>query len=406
MTDFKSILADYGLTEDRYEACIKDIQDKIDGKIDMDWQEIVNVYNLPMTNTTLRKACSSMPFGCKFVLDYFLSKNNTISDKKIEKSIENLRKERQKLQTLNLERARLDREESRHSLYFEYIRDVITTLPQPRFTPVCRDNKDNSKDYLLCLADIHYGAVFKSANNEYSPEICRKRFQCLLNETEKFIRSHNLRDLKVVSLGDDIQGLLRMTDIKMNDSSVVKAVVEISRMIAGFLNELSRFVNIEYYHVPTSNHSQNRNLGTKASELPWEDMEYIVGHYIKDLLANNNRVTVNLAEEGKEYIKIPVFDFNIVAMHGHQFKNASAAIKQMTMLYREFIDTLIIGHQHASREMIGYEGDNSDAEVLVCPSFIGSDPYSDKLMVGAKPAVKIFGFDQKYCHTETYKIIL
>ena len=400
--DFESILCEYGLTPERYEACIADIQDKINGDLDMDWQDIVDEYDLPITNVTLRKACSSMPFGCKFVLDYF-------SDKKIDNFDEKmavLREEKRKIQTLNLERNRIDREESRHKLYFEYVKDAIKALPLPDFKVPRTADSENKTEYVLCLADIHYGATFKSLNNEYSPEICGIRFGRLLDETIKFIRNKDLTSLKVVSLGDDVQGLLRMTDLRLNDSSVVKAVVGVSRLIAMFLNELSRFADIDYYHVPTSNHSQNRNLGTKASELPWEDMEYIIGNYIKDLLADNSHIKVNLADEDKEFVKIPIFGFNVMAMHGHQFRNAEEAIRRMTMLNREFIDVLLIGHQHSSKETIGYEGTNSDAEVLVCPSFIGSDAYSDKLMVGAKPAVKIFGFDQKYCHTETYKIIL
>ena len=403
--DYKEILSDYGLTEDEFESCISDIQDKIDGRTDLDWQDIVDAYDLPMTNTTLRKACSSMPFGCKFVLEYFNAKNGQ-KPTNIDEKIADLRKERHKLQALNLERSRLDREESRHSLYFEYIKDAIQKLPLPDFSPVISLDGGNKKEYVLCLADVHYGAAFKSRNNEYSPEICLERFKKLLKETVVFLRDHNLSNITVVSLGDDVQGLLRMSDLRLNDSSVVKAVVNVSRLIAMFLNSLSKYVYVDYYHVPTSNHSQNRNLGTKASELPWEDMEYIIGNYIKDLLADNSRIKINLAEEGREFIKIPIFDFNIVAMHGHQFKNADEAIKKMSLLNREFIDALLIGHQHSSRESISFEGVASDAEVLIAPSFIGSDFYSDKLMVGAKPAVKIFGFDPVCCHTETYKIIL
>lgn len=398
--DYDSILASYGLDAETYEACIADIRGKINGEIDMEWQDIIDEYNLPITNVTLRKACSSMPFGCKFVLDYF-------SDKKVDNLDEKaavLREERQKIQTLNMERRRLDREESRHKLYFEYVRNAIEALPPPEFKPAWAENTE--KEYILCLADIHYGAAFKSANNEYSPEICTERFSRLLEEAKRFMEEHKVSGLKVVSLGDDVQGLLRMSDIRLNDSSVVKAVVDVSRLIAMFLNRLSAYGYIEYYHVPTSNHSQNRNLGTKASELPWEDMEYIIGNYIKDLLAGNGHVKVHLAGEGKEFIKIPVFDFNVVAMHGHQFRNADEAIRRLSLLHRQFIDVLLIGHQHSSKETVGFERESSDAEVLVCPSFIGSDSYSDRLMVGAKPAVKIFGFDKKYCHTETYKIIL
>ena len=398
--NFDEILAEYGLTKEEYEACMRDIQDKIDGLNDLEWQDIVDTYNLPITNVTLRKACSNKPFGSKFVLDYFGNKKNNYSVQ-----IANLTRERKKLQTLNLERSRIDFEESRRDLYFEYIKEAITTLPLPDFRPVYSDEL-KEKDYLLCLADIHYGAKFKSINNEYSPEICGKRFGKLLSEIVDFLQEKRIKTLKIASLGDNIQGLLRISDIKLNDSSVVKAVVNVSRLIAMFLNEVSKYVYVDYYHVPTSNHSQNRNLGTKASELPLEDMEYIIGHYIQDLLRDNDRIKVNLAEEQSEFIRIPIYDFNIVAIHGHQIKEVEDAIKKMSLLNRQFIDTLILGHQHSSKELIGFEARNSDAEILVCPSFIGSDGYSDRLMVGAKPAVKIFGFDPKYCHTETYKIIL
>ena len=404
MDDYEKILAEYGLNKETYEACISTIQDKINGVNDLDWQEIVDLYNLPMSNVTLRKSCSSVPFGCKFALDYFNQKEGTIHDD-IDVKIAALRKERQKLQTLNLERNRLDREESRHNLYFEYIREAIKKLPVPEFEPM-PVVQSNTKEYVLCLADLHYGTSFSGLHNAYSPEICAKRFSMLLQQMNSFIFQHEINRIKVVSLGDDVQGLLRMTDLRLNDSSVVKSVVDVSRLIASFLNALSQYVYVDYYHVPTSNHSQNRNLGTKASELPWEDMEYIIGHYISDLVADNKRINVTLAEENQEYVKIPIFDFNVIAMHGHQFKDAVNAIQQMTVHMREFVDILLIGHQHSSKELIGFENLFSDSEILVCPSFVGSDPYADKLMVGAKPAVKIFGFDQKYCHTETYKFIL
>ena len=42
-----------------------------------------------------------------------------------------------------------------------------------------------------------------------------------------------------MELGDTLQGLIRMSDLKANDMEVVKCVVEISRLLAAFLNEIS-----------------------------------------------------------------------------------------------------------------------------------------------------------------------
>ena len=76
------------------------------------------------------------------------------------------------------------------------------------------------------------------------------------------------------------------------------------------------------------------------------------------------------------------------------------------MLIRSFIDYLLLGHLHNGKEIPSFEGCCTDTEILISPSFVGSDPYSDSLMKGSKASVKIYGFNDIYGHTETYKIIL
>ena len=316
-----------------------------------------------------------------------------------------LEKEKIQIQTANIERNRIDRAESRHKMYYQYVGTAIQSLPMPDFRPLYSDF-ENKVEYLVTLADVHYGANFKSENNEYSPAIAKERFEYLSARIVSFVQSHKLRKIHIVSLGDLVQGVLRVSDLKINDSSVVKAVVEISRLVALFLNEISAYVMVEYYHSPTANHTQIRPLGTKASEIADEDLEYVIGNYIKDLCANNDRITVHLADEGKQYIEIPIFDYEIVAMHGHQIKNIETSVRDMSMLKRTFIDYLILGHFHNGKEIPSFENICYDTEVLVSPSFIGSDPYSDSIMKGAKASVKIYGFDDIYGHTETHKIIL
>ena len=341
----------------------------------------------------------------KFYENVFAEMNTDDRLIDVEKRISELQKERIRLQTVNLEKNRLNRNEVRQSLYYEYIAQAITTLPLPKFKELY-NNKVSDMKYILTISDIHYGATFKSQNNEYSPEICKKRFEKLLSSTLNFIEQHKIDTLTVVSLGDTIQGILRISDVQLNDSSVVKTVVEACRIISTFLNNLSSVVNVEYYHVPSANHSQIRPLGTKASELANEDLEYIMGNYIKDSLSQNDRINVYLANEGDQYIDINVHNFNISAMHGHQIKNIGNSIKDLSVLRRRFVDYLLLGHYHSGKEIPCNEGSVYDTEVLISPSFIGSDPYSDSLMEGNKSAVKIYGFDKIFGHTETYKIIL
>lgn len=382
----------------------------MDGDIDLDWSEIKTKYNVNCNPDTIRKGSSTI-FGGKFRSDYLKSQIYSNSEefskeKEIDKKIQELRKERIKTQTANIERNRLDRAESRQEMYYEQVKSAITSLPLPEFKPIPNYDNENTKEYIVTLTDIHYGAVFNSKNNKYSPEIARQRMEFLTARLIEFANKKSLQKLHIVCAGDVLQGLLRVNDLRINDSTVVKSCVEVSRLIALMLNTLSEYVNVEYYHVPSANHTQLRPLGSKANELMDEDLEYLIGNYIKDLCSMNKRINIHLAEEGKQYIQINIFGFNILAMHGHQIKNIETSIRDLSMLRNDMVDYLILGHYHSGKQLTSYEGVCHDCEVLVAPSFVGSDPYSDSILKGSKAAVCIYGIDYIYGHDETYKIIL
>lgn len=82
ITDFEKELSKYGLTTETYEQCLEDISNKVLGKVDQDWSDIIDKYHLPMAKDTLRKASSQSIFGNVFVSEYFKDKSlsNTMSD--------------------------------------------------------------------------------------------------------------------------------------------------------------------------------------------------------------------------------------------------------------------------------------------------------------------------------------
>ena len=318
-----------------------------------------------------------------------------------------LEKERQKLYATKIEVSRNLRQESRSELFYENIRDTLDVLPMPKVI-VGQSGYvgSNNKEYVLAIADIQGGAKFKIPTNEYSLDICGERFNILLDMVVEYVECNKINKLNVVALADNIQGILRLTDLKLNETSVVEATIMVSRLIANFLNELSAYCCIDYYHTPTSNHSQLRPIGSKASELASEDMEYVIGNYIHDMLINNNRISVHL-NDGCNHIEIPIFDFNIIAEHGHAIKNLETALKDRSATYRKLIDYIIVGHWHNGKIIPGNEHESHDTEVLMCPSFQGTDPYAyHKLGLSSKAACKLFVFDKKYGCTGTEKFIL
>ena len=90
-----------------------------------------------------------------------------------------LKSERIKIQTLNLERNRLDRENARQELFYEQIGQYIQSREVPKLEPKYSPRNKRMK-YLLGIADIHANAYWKTATNEYSMQIVQDRLTLLL----------------------------------------------------------------------------------------------------------------------------------------------------------------------------------------------------------------------------------
>ena len=95
MKNFEEKIKENGLTVEQYEECLHDLRMKVNRLTDIDWQEIIDKYNLSMHYDTLRKASQTI-FGGAFVMEYFKYKNENVD--KPNEYIEELRKERQELQ--------------------------------------------------------------------------------------------------------------------------------------------------------------------------------------------------------------------------------------------------------------------------------------------------------------------
>lgn len=388
--------------ENDFERKVRLCNAKLNKEIDLDWIELVELLGLACSSDHLRK----LAYAYKEFSEYIQNdKINNIEDDELLKSIEErkleLQKERMKLQSTKIEYNRNLRKDSRQELLYENIKDAKDRLPLPEFYDVPIDEIDGS--YFLLWTDLHYGADFISENNSYSREECKNRLEKLAYRVKNMCIEKGISNLYVGGLSDDIQGLLRITDVKINDIPVVESVVEVSRLIASILNSISEVTNITYYHTMASNHSQTRAITGKA-DLIKEDLEVIIGNYIKDLVLNNNRIEVVLSE--KDYHSITIEGQNILMMHGHQTKSIKDTIKNYSMLHRKFYDIAFLGHYHAGQQMSVGESDNGNTEIFVIPSIVGSDPYSDSLKVGAKSMAKMFKLEKGNGIVENYTFVL
>lgn len=369
------------------------------------WQEVADIINtecdVNFSESKYRKNYNTFMQGYN-KRDRELVDNDKLLNK-YEEKLDQIKSEKDKLYALRIEKAREDRQNNRRELFYENLAKTSEQLPLPKGFKYI-EPKEYDKEYLLTIADIHAGAKFETIHNIYDFQVITQRFQILYDRTVKFITERNINKLNITFLGDEIQGILRIMDLKLNESSVINAIIFIRRTIARFLNDLSTKCRINAYFITKSNHNQNRPLGTKASELVGEDISEDIITYVKDVLDNNSNIDIHYSNQ--DFIDFNIFDFQCIALHGHTINNIYNANKDLSNNHRTLYDYLIMAHSHSSKEIINGEGVFHNVETLVAPSFIGSCPYADKLLVGSQPACKIYVFDEVYGHTESHLIIL
>lgn len=315
-----------------------------------------------------------------------------------------IKSERIKLQTLNLERNRIDREEARHELFYEQIGQYIKSREVKKYIPLYEPRNNNMK-YLLGIADIHANAKWKTNTNEYSMEIVSKRLMSLMVETIKFIKEKGLNELNIILLGDLIDGCLRMSNLQTMDSTVAKSVADISDMLIGFLETLveKTHIHINLFDVVYSNHSMPRFLQNYDIR---EDLGYTINRYIRTGLRNNKNIDIYSPYDNDTCLDFKIWDFDIIGFHGHTEKNQNEAIKNFTIERRKLYDYSVCGHLHSNQKTsISLDGLH-DIENIQFPAFCGDDPYSNSIHKISKGSCMICGFDKTYGFIESYKIIL
>ena len=78
--DTVGMLNQYGLTQEQYEDCLQTIIDKRNGNTDIDWQEIIEKFNLPISVDSLRRVNNGI-FGGGFVAEYMKFTNRNLNEK-------------------------------------------------------------------------------------------------------------------------------------------------------------------------------------------------------------------------------------------------------------------------------------------------------------------------------------
>ena len=358
-----------------------------DGLIDyQQWGRAVVGDDLYSEENTRRIA----KFFVQFIQNLENDKINMIDDldeaEKIKKSIQDLKSERIKIQTANLEYNANLRAEARSELFQERIAEAIANL-EPIEVKHIQVTPTSGKIGLLCLSDFHAGSTYEVKGlygevvNKYDFEIMKDRLWRLIGmiEADDIV----IDKLVVANLGDFFENCLRLSSLTKLRAPVVDTVIKFSEFMAVWLVNLQKRLEVPIEVVTVGgNHDINRILGQQP-QLEEENLGKIVVEFLKLRLARCEDIQVD------DYTDVAVKTIgpmNVMFAHGED-KDLTTTIDYFSNLYNIEADEIFAGHLHRPESKTIGITELGDRAIYRVGSICGVDTFAKRIRQSARPSV-------------------
>ena len=386
------------LTRKENESFLNYTKRLIDGKdggiYDVDKSEIYElIFNKVVSSDHARKILTGIREFINTISEDYAS---NISDdsvlEKIKEERQRLEKEKIKVRTEKIMLNQLLREEARFELFTEHTIDAIKKYGQIVVKPSKIEVKQGNTTGSLIFADSHFDKELKilgldgAVLNEYNPEIFQQRMWKMLNKTLHICDKEGFNSINVFDLGDDLEGMLRMGQLMSLRYGLTESAIRYSYFLASWLDKMSEYVYVDFYFTE-GNHTSIRVISGKKDDLPAENMGKIIMVLLKEILRDNNNITIHTNNTSNIYTKIQ--GFNILGVHGEE-KDIASALKDYAHIYNKPIDYIITGHKHHANSVNAGIGKGC----IGVGSVIGVDEHSLKLKRVSDPTATFVIFEE------------
>lgn len=233
-------------------------------------------------------------------------------------------------------------------------------------------NSNSDKVGLLLISDWHYGIEIDNFYNTYNVDIAKKRIANLRDQVIRICQNDSIDNLIVLNLGDMIAGNIHLP-LRLNSrKDVISQIMEVSELIAEFLNDLSNYFSIRYFSV-IDNHS--RIDPNKKESIQLESLCRITDWYLKERVPN---IAIYDNKYGLDIANFRIFDFNVLATHGDKDKPGSI-INKLSLYTKTHYDLICSAHYHH----FSYNEDN-DTILIGNGSLMGTDQLAHDLRLNNK----------------------
>ena len=348
--------------ESDWEFCWRCIVAKIERKIDCDWQEIIDEFQLGCHVDTLRKSVNVGSFSAYKVAQFYeekllnLPKNEESSaEKELKGKVNQLQMEKMKLKDERTELNRLLRLQARWEELLSVIQKEVNRSDLDKYVDeVNYYITDEQNEAVLFVSDTHIGMTVDNSLNVFNKDVCIERFNKLTQSTIKNCRRNNVTTLNVILGGDIIEGIINLTGRIQQNEDVVRQIFTGAELITELIVELSR--NIKKVNVWSTNGNHARMSKDAKEALDGESFESILYEYVKikiELLQEKKQIGNNISLNENDYPDIAIVHINncnkiVAGSHGTKDRKAMHNVSRINSFLPITVDYYMIGHLHNS----------------------------------------------------------
>jgi uncharacterized protein YerC len=371
-----------------------------DGLIDYDeWGEAVLGENIYSQENTRRCA----KFFSQFIQNLENDEIEAIDDKdkvaEILKAKENLKTERIKIQTANLEYNANARAEARGEMFNDRLIESVKSLKPIEIKRITHKPYHQGKTGLLCISDLHAGSTYEIKGlyneivNSYSFEIMKDRLWKLIGLVEADYAEYD--NIVVGICGDLFENILRASSLTKLKEPVIDTVIKTSEFLCQWIGELQRRLETNVRVVTVGgNHDTCLFLGAKP-RFEEENLTKIVTKFMQIRFEDNPYVNI---DSYTDVAVIDIQDVNVMIEHGED-SNLQTTLEYFSNLYNIDIDEIISGHFHRPESKAIGITELGDRTIYRVGSICGCDTYSKRLRKAARPSAYFALYEKELGHT-------
>jgi|GEM_PF-1418518 len=375
---------------------------------DKTWKEIVDELELNIHPDTLaRTAGNYRDFNryLQILKKMDIEDNNYFEDllNKISKREIKVKKQEMLLQDLRSEINKQTKEQARFEQMYEtakYVADKLQEIkPYYQYEVFLPDENEIVKEGVLLFSDLHFGQETENYWNNYNPDIFYKRVNFLTQRVIDIAKTHDIRKLHVMGLGDYINGLIHTTTRLSNREDIGNQVVKVCDAIADMIYEIASKLPHCYVTFSMTDDNHSRLFANKKENTDKDTFVFFMKRIIHDRIKEiaNAVFLENKIDSGITVLN--VCNKTIVGVHGDK-DSLKTALPDMTAMLDRKIDYMCIAHYHSAQESEPF----GESELIVNGCFGGTDDYAKNLRKHSKPIQKFMIFSKEYGRECTYNI--